>query len=105
MAGRGDVEPSGFGESLKRLRTEKGFTQKQVAEAAGLYPNSLAKLERGEHEPSWPLVLKLAKALGVDCTAFGRDDAQPPAGGPVAPLPPGQTRAAAGKPKRAGRKA
>jgi hypothetical protein len=32
--------------------------------------NTIAKLERGEHEPAWPLVLALADALGVDCTAF-----------------------------------
>jgi hypothetical protein len=30
----------------------------------------VAKLERGVQEPAWPLVLALAKALGVNCLAF-----------------------------------
>ena len=31
---------------------------------------TLAKLERGVHEPAWPLVLTLARALGVEVAAF-----------------------------------
>ena len=70
MAGRGDVKPSGFGPMLRRVREEKGFTQAGLGAAADLHANTVARLERGEVEPSWPVVLKLAKALGVDCTAF-----------------------------------
>lgn len=71
MAGRGELPPSGFGAGLRRLRDEKGWTQKELADAAELHPNTVARLERGEHEPTWPLVLKLAGVFGVDCTAFG----------------------------------
>lgn len=70
MAGRGDLLPSGFGKELQRMRKEKGLTQKELADAAELHPNTVARLERGEHEPTWPLVLKFASVLGVDCTAF-----------------------------------
>jgi transcriptional regulator with XRE-family HTH domain len=46
------------------------MSQRELAGAAGCNANTIAKLERGEQEPAWPLVLALAKALGVDCTAF-----------------------------------
>ena len=31
---------------------------------------TVSKLERGAQEPAWPLVLALARALGVEVTAF-----------------------------------
>ena len=62
MAGRGEVEPSGFGEKLREVREAKGLTQKQLADASDIHSNTIAKLERGEQEPNWPLGLKLVKA-------------------------------------------
>ena len=70
MAGRGDLPSSGFGAQLRRKRDDKGWTQKELAEASGIHTNTIARLERGEHEPAWPLVLALAKALGVTCESF-----------------------------------
>jgi transcriptional regulator with XRE-family HTH domain len=66
----GGLPPSGFGPALRRNREEKGWTQRQLGEASAIHPNTIAKLERGEMEPSWQLVLALAAALGVACTAF-----------------------------------
>jgi hypothetical protein len=37
---------------------------------AGCNQFTAAKLEGGFQEPAWPLVLALAKALGVTCEAF-----------------------------------
>ncbi|HEV3440629.1 MAG TPA: helix-turn-helix transcriptional regulator [Gemmata sp.] len=78
MAGRGDLPASGFGSQLRRRRDEKGWTQQELAEATGIHANTIARLERGEHEPAWPLVLALAKALGVDCTAFNAEPGTEP---------------------------
>jgi transcriptional regulator with XRE-family HTH domain len=66
----GGLPPSGFGPELRRVREGKGLTQKELGDAAGIHPNTVAKLERGEMEPSWQMVLALATALGVDCGAF-----------------------------------
>jgi transcriptional regulator with XRE-family HTH domain len=63
-------QPTGFAHRLKALREAAGLTQEQLAERTGLYKFSIAKLEQGVQEPSWPTVLALAKALGVDCRAF-----------------------------------
>jgi len=46
------------------------LSQRELAKEAGCNANTLAKLERGEQEPAWPLVLALARALGVEVTAF-----------------------------------
>jgi transcriptional regulator with XRE-family HTH domain len=37
----------GFGSLLRRLRTEAGLTQEELAEAARLSPRSVSDLERG----------------------------------------------------------
>jgi transcriptional regulator with XRE-family HTH domain len=70
MAGRGKRPASGFGGRLRAIRQEKRLSQRELAEEAGCNTNTLAKLERGEQEPVWPLVLALARALGVEVTAF-----------------------------------
>jgi len=44
-----------FGSELRRLRTEAGLTQAQVAELVGRDPNTIARWERGELLPG-PLV-------------------------------------------------
>jgi transcriptional regulator with XRE-family HTH domain len=51
---------------LKRLRTSRGFTQQQLAVAAGLSVAAVAQIERGRnHHPRVDTMLALAKALGV----------------------------------------
>jgi transcriptional regulator with XRE-family HTH domain len=66
--------PTGFAQRLRELREAAGLTQEQLAERAGLYPFSLAKLEQGVHEPTWPTVLDLGAALGVEVGAFVCED-------------------------------
>jgi transcriptional regulator with XRE-family HTH domain len=68
------LPPSGFGEALQRVRIELGLTQKEVAEKAGIHPNTVARLERGKMEPSWQLVLAIAKALQVTCEVFSNTE-------------------------------
>jgi len=86
MAGRGNLPPSNFGPSLRRVREAKGWTQKQLGEAAELHPNTIAKLERGDQEPNWPLVLKMAEVLGVTCEVFNAGQVEsPPVPEPPAP--------------------
>ncbi len=67
---RGGWPPTGYGNQLRQLREQAGIPQADLAERAGCHPMTVAKLERGVQEPAWPLVLALAKALGVDVTAF-----------------------------------
>src|SRR6185295_3920653 len=54
------------GGRLKELREEAGLTQRQLAEAAGLHPQAIVKLERGEREPAWSTLVSLANGLCRD---------------------------------------
>jgi transcriptional regulator with XRE-family HTH domain len=58
-----------------QIRERADLSQRELAERAGCHLMTIAKLERGVQEPAWPLVLKLADVLGVECTAFIASDA------------------------------
>jgi transcriptional regulator with XRE-family HTH domain len=55
-----------FGKRVRELRLEKGMTQEQLAEAAGLHPTFISNVERGYRVPTIVTLLKLAKGLDVD---------------------------------------
>jgi transcriptional regulator with XRE-family HTH domain len=76
----------GFADSLKRLRAERGLSQSELAERAGLSQNGISQWEAGTREPSWSNVLALAAALGVPCTAFTAHAAE--ASAPLEGSPP-----------------
>ena len=54
--------------NLSKIRKEQRYTQREVAELAGLNPNYYAKVERGYGMPSLKTIHKLAKALKVTAT-------------------------------------
>lgn len=54
--------------NLSRIRKEQRYTQKEVADMAGLNPNYYAKVERGDGVPSLKTLAKIAKALGISVT-------------------------------------
>jgi transcriptional regulator with XRE-family HTH domain len=69
-----------FGKRLKELRMEAGMTQEALARAADVSNGTVAKLEHVEGmDPSWSTVQKLAKALGVEVTAFLQEPEPEPA--------------------------
>lgn len=75
MTKQGGWEPTGFGDRLRELRSERGLTQDEIAALAGCHPMTIAKLERGTQEPGWPLVRALCQALKVNCSAFEQQPA------------------------------
>jgi transcriptional regulator with XRE-family HTH domain len=59
-----------FGERLRQLREGAGLTQPELAGKAGMHRMGVAKLEQGVRQPSWDTVQRLARALGLTCSAF-----------------------------------
>lgn len=53
---------------LKKLRKEKGLTQKELAEKASITREYLSDLERGKYECSIKVARLLAMELGCDWT-------------------------------------
>ncbi len=54
------------GEAIRRARQEHGWTQAFLAEQAGLSPNYIARLERGELGPSLFVASRICEALQID---------------------------------------
>lgn len=54
-----------FGQRVRAVRREKGMTQEQLAEAAGLHPTFVSNVERAYRVPSLVTVVVLAEGLGV----------------------------------------
>jgi transcriptional regulator with XRE-family HTH domain len=59
-----------FGEKLRELREAKGLSRMALADACGVPFGTIHGYESGRRAPAFATTLKLAKALGVDCTAF-----------------------------------
>src|SRR5262245_5414220 len=80
----GDPEMT-FAATLNEFRTAAGLTQAELAKNAGVEFSALREWLAGRRMPSFAAVLKLAKALGKDCTAFAQcedlvgDGGEPPA--------------------------
>lgn len=53
---------------LKEARNLKGLTQVEVADKAGIHPNTYAKIERGENMPSPDSIKKLLKVLDIEAS-------------------------------------
>lgn len=59
-----------LGKNIKKLRKRLGLTQVQVAEKANIHVNFFARIERGEENPTYETLEKLAKALEVKSSEF-----------------------------------
>ena len=62
------------GELLTKLRTERGMTQKQVADILKISPQTVSKWERGRGFPDVSLVSELAEILGISTDSLLNGD-------------------------------
>ena len=63
MTRRLQPEAEVFGRQLRQIRTERGLTQRALAEASGLIDTYISDMERGLKVPSLTTLLRLAAAL------------------------------------------
>jgi transcriptional regulator with XRE-family HTH domain len=54
-----------LGRAIRELRLERHLTQETLAHAAGITVGHLSKIERGQSNPTWETVKRIAGALGV----------------------------------------
>ena len=58
-------EAQKLGENLKRIRTEKGITQGDIARALEMDKSFVSNIENGKTNTTLATIAKLAKAIGV----------------------------------------
>jgi len=58
-------EAEKIGNNLKRIRTEKGITQGDIAKSLGVSRGFVSNLENGKTNPTLATITKLATAIGV----------------------------------------
>ena len=92
---RAEAHPP-FAARLRRARHAAGLTQEELAERAGLTPNAISALERGEHRHPYPATVRaLVRALALpEAQGAALAASAPPRGGhrgarplPLPPLP------------------
>lgn len=54
------------GERIKKIRLEKGMTQKQVADSCGMADSAIRKYESGQITPKFDTIQRIALALEVN---------------------------------------
>jgi XRE family transcriptional regulator, regulator of sulfur utilization len=54
-----------LGERVRQLRRERELSQESLAFDAGIHVNHLSTIERGEANPSFLVLVSIAKVLGV----------------------------------------
>lgn len=59
-----------LGSNLKRLRNEKGWSQEEFADRAGIHRTYVSDIERAARNPTITIVEKLAKPLKVSASAL-----------------------------------
>lgn len=64
-----------FGERLRRLRLDSGYTQKELGQKVGVGTTSICKYESGAMKPTIDVAVELAYNLGVSLDRlFGYDE-------------------------------
>lgn len=69
MERRGTAKPSArsrFGQRLRQERTDRGLSQEELADRAGIHRTYVGSVERGERNISIDSMERLARGLGLD---------------------------------------
>ena len=67
------IEAEIFGKRVRQLRLAAGWTQEQLAEAAGITTTYTSDLERGTKVPSLTIVLQISRAFRISVGDLLRD--------------------------------
>lgn len=60
-----EIQRERMGQSIRNLRTQRGLTQVQLAQLAGITQSNLARIEAGRYSVGLDILNKIANAIGV----------------------------------------
>ncbi len=66
------IDEPNFGLALRRMRLNASLSQRELAERIGTTQSAIARMEKGEAEPKFCTLEKLAAALGQDLLVYVR---------------------------------
>jgi len=66
--------PPSFGQKLRKLRKERGWSQDEFGKLAGIHGRHVGKYEIGHAMPNAETAVKLSEVLGVSIDFLLRDD-------------------------------
>jgi transcriptional regulator with XRE-family HTH domain len=69
-----DPDLVALGARVRSLRLAAGMTQEGVAHAADLHWTYIGQIERGERNPTYKSLLRLASGLGIEPSGIMRDE-------------------------------
>lgn len=72
------VDPAHFGETVRRLRKQRGWSQEEIATKMNTKKQVISHYERGARIPKISTVAKCAEALGVSFLICGEDQKEKP---------------------------
>lgn len=61
------------GDRIRRIREERGLSQRRLAQLAGIGQSFLSQVERGEKDPGIKTLLNICKALNVSIAHLFED--------------------------------
>jgi transcriptional regulator with XRE-family HTH domain len=67
-----------LGKEIKKARIDKGWKQQDLQVATGLSQKYLSAVELDKAQPSFEVVKRIGRALGVSLDTLAKDDAAPP---------------------------
>jgi DNA-binding XRE family transcriptional regulator len=68
----GSTPQRGLGKAIRLLRDESKMTQKGLAEKSGISTSWISMIERGEVDPTWATVQRIATVLGVSLETIAK---------------------------------
>lgn len=69
-----DSKTYSLGGKLRQIRSERGLSQRELAERAGISANAISLIERNENSPSVATLQSLAAALDVKISFFFEEE-------------------------------
>lgn len=57
-----------FGRAVREFRKATGISQEELAERTEIHRTYIGGIERGERNPTWLMITRIAKALGISAT-------------------------------------
>jgi transcriptional regulator with XRE-family HTH domain len=69
--GRQDEPQPALGNAIRQLRERSGLTQEGLAHLAGITTGTLSLIERGQSNPAWGTVKRIAAALDASMGQVG----------------------------------